>query len=555
LVGRLSEGFELLRKENITRMRSSLIALIGIVLFANAGTAGEAVGTGGRHPLTIVEAVELALRQSPTVLNQVQELKRTSGLVFSAQAALLPQLTSTGSYRQVEPTLVQSSTSGNLPFDLLLVPQNQPFIVRPNGTTNAVGVPVNSLFNSTVPTNTWNMQVTVSQLLYDGGAAVANRRAARITEDAAYYTLRDTIDLLVQNVRTQFYQIILDRALVQVQEESVNLLRSQLDDQQSRYDAGTVPQFNVLQAESSLQNQIPQLISAQNNYRIAQVTLAKTLGIPADRQYVTDEPLPVVGSLDAAQIKYDLADALVTARANRPSLKAQRSNILAAVENVSVAKAGYQPTVSANAGLEVEENPVSNNMRDTVNGWFFGVSGSWNIFDGGNTYGRVKQASAQLEETKVTYDDSVRQVELDVSTAVDNLRQGQETIVAAKKGVDVSLESLRLANERLAAGTGTQLDVLNAQTQLTTSRSNFFTAEFQYISAIAQYQFATATEVKYNDLFDESGYHPTTLSNREAKKTLKSRSDSPLDNDKPATSKAKKISLTPPKGKVAFPND
>jgi outer membrane protein TolC len=316
-----------------------------------------------------------------------------------------------------------------------------------------------------------------------------------------------------------------------------------------------VPQFNVLQAESSLQNQIPQLISAQNNYRIAQVTLAKTLGIPADRQYVTDEPLPVFGSLDAAQIKYDLADALVTARANRPSLKAQRSNILAAVENVSVAKAGYQPTVSANAGLEVEENPVSNNMRDTVNGWFFGVSGSWNIFDGGNTFGRVKQASAQLEETKVTYDDSVRQVELDVSTAVDNLRQGQETIVAAKKGVDVSLESLRLANERLAAGTGTQLDVLNAQTQLTTSRSNFFTAEFQYISAIAQYQFATATEVKYNDLFDESGYHPTTLSNREAKKTLKSRSDSPLDNDKPATSKAKKISLTPPKGKVAFPND
>jgi outer membrane protein TolC len=555
LVGRLSEGFELLRKENITRMRSSLIALIGIVLFANAGTAGEAVGTAGRHPLTIVEAVELALRQSPTVLNQVQELKRTSGLVFSAQAALLPQLTSTGSYRQVEPTLVQSSTTANLPFDLVLVPQNQPFIVRPNGTTNAIGVPVNSFFNSTVPTNTWNMQVTVSQLLYDGGASVANRRAARINEDAAYYTLRDTIDLLVQNVRTQFYQIILDRALVQVQEESVNLLRSQLDDQQSRYDAGTVPQFNVLQAESSLQNQIPQLISAQNNYRIAQVTLAKTLGIPADRQYVTDEPLPVVGSLDAPQIKYDLADALVTARANRPSLKAQRSNILAAVENVSVAKAGYQPTVSANAGLEVEENPVSNNMRDTVNGWFFGVSGSWNIFDGGNTYGRVKQASAQLEETKVTYDDSVRQVELDVSTAVDNLRQGQETIVAAKKGVDVSLESLRLANERLAAGTGTQLDVLNAQTQLTTSRSNFFTAEFQYISAIAQYQFATATEVKYNDLFDESGYHPTTLSKREAKKTLKSRSDSPLDNDKPATSKAKKISLTPPQGKVAFPND
>jgi outer membrane protein TolC len=537
-------------------MRSSLIALIGIVLFANAGIAGEAVGTLGRHPLTIVEAVELALRQSPTVLNQVQELKRTSGVVFQAQAALLPQVTANGAYQQLEPTLAQtSSASGSVPFDILLLPQGQPLIVHPNGTTNAVAVPVNSLINSATITNSWNMRVTISQLLYDGGAALANRRASRITNDSAYYTLRDTIDILVENVRIQFYQIILDRALVQVQEESVNLLRSQLDDQQSRFDAGTVPQFNVLQAESQLQNQIPVLISAQNNYRIAQVTLAKTLGIPADRQYASDEPLPVVGNLNVTLINYDLAEALVTARANRPSLKAQRSIILADVENVSVARAGYQPNISASAGLEVEENLLSNNMRNTVNGWFFGVTGSWNIFDGGNTYGRVKSAKASLEESKVTYDDSVRQVELDVSTAVDNLRQAQETIVASKKAVDVSLESLRLANERLAAGTGTQLDVLNQQTQLTTARSNYFTAEFQYISAVAQYQFATATEVKYNDLFDESGYHPQTLSPREAAKALKSRYDSPLDASKPATSKAKRISLTPPQGKVTFPND
>ncbi len=104
-----------------------------------------------------------------------------------------------------------------------------------------------------------------------------------INEDQAYYTLRDTIDTVVSTVRTQFYQILLDKALVQVQEESVNLLQSQLEDQKSRYEAGTVPQFNVLQAEGTLENQIPQLIAARNNYRISQLTLARTLGIPADR--------------------------------------------------------------------------------------------------------------------------------------------------------------------------------------------------------------------------------------------------------------------------------
>src|ERR1700758_4225298 len=152
-------------------MRSSLIALIGIVLFANAGRAGETTGIGtggfGRHPMTISEAVELGLRQSPTVLNQVQELKRFSGLVFQAQANLLPQVQATGSYRQVEPTLAQTSTSSSAPpFDLLALPTGQPLIVRPNGTTNAVSIPLSSFINSTPITNTWNMTVTISQLLY-----------------------------------------------------------------------------------------------------------------------------------------------------------------------------------------------------------------------------------------------------------------------------------------------------------------------------------------------------------------------------------------------------
>src|ERR1700747_3924424 len=104
-------------------MRSSLIALIGVSLFAYAGRAGEMTGVGGglgRHPMTIAEAVELGLRQSPTVLNQVQELKRFSGLVFQAQANLLPQVTATGSYRQGEAKpRPNSSLSNSLPFDHL----------------------------------------------------------------------------------------------------------------------------------------------------------------------------------------------------------------------------------------------------------------------------------------------------------------------------------------------------------------------------------------------------------------------------------------------------
>jgi outer membrane protein TolC len=512
------------------------------------------------HPLTIDEAVQLSLKQNPSILQQVQQLKVQKGLFYQAQAKLLPQLTAASSYSQSDTALNPTAASGRSPIDLLGVPSGGPNAGTLNvfgngpGNNNAIPVPVSS-FSSTSPEQTWQVTLTASQLIYDGGATIASRRAALINEDQSYYTLRDTIDTVVSTVRTQFYQILLDKALVQVQEESVNLLQSQLEDQKSRYEAGTVPQFNVLQAEGTLENQIPQLIAARNNYRISQLTLARTLGIPADRQYVTDNPLPVEGELGFSPIKYDLGTALIAARANRPFLKAQRSTILASVENITIQAAGFKPTISANVGLEQESNPTSNNLSRTLQGWFLGLQGSWNVFDGFLTYGKVKQARAQLEQAKVTYDDSVRQVELEVATAVSNLRQAAQTVDSAQTGVNVNLEALRLADERLAAGTGTQLDVLTAQQALTTARSNLVQAEFSYVSAVASYQQATASETRYNDMFDAPLSRPSTLTATEAAKAARSRHDSPLDPGKPATQKAKRESLMPPEGKVETSND
>jgi outer membrane protein TolC len=537
------------------------IAAMSCTLFAGPSTPerrAPAVFDYRTRPYTVDEAVQLALKQNPSILSQVQQLKAEKGLVYQAQSRLLPQLTAAANYSQDASELVPSVSKPSVAnIDLLGVPGGQPLVVTNGTAANAVPVPLRSLVGSgsAVALQTWQVTLTVSQLIWDGGATIASRRAARINEDAAYYTLRDTIDSVVQTVRTQFYQVLLDRALIQVQEESVNLLQSQLEDQKSRFEAGTVPQFNVLQAEGQLQNQIPQLIAAQNNYRISQYTLARTLGIPADRQYTTDNPLPVVGELDFNPIKYDLGSALIAARANRPFLKAQRSAILASVENITVQAAGYQPTVTADIGLESRSNPTTNDFRESLQGWFLGVQGSWNIFDGLLTYGRVKQARAQLEQAKVTYDDSVRQVELEVGTAVSNLRQAAQTVDSAQTGVAVNLEALRLADERLAAGTGTQLDVLNAQTQLTTARSNLVQAQFSYIAAVAAYQQATATETKYNDIFDDPLGRPATLTQNEAQRAARARGVSPLDPCMPATRKAKRASLHSPEGKVETTND
>src|SRR5205814_1961275 len=111
-------------------------------------------------------------------------------------------------------------------------------------------------------------------------------------------------------VTTQFYQVVVNRELIQVQEQSVHLLESQLKDQQNRFEAGTVPRFNVLQAEVALYNQLPLLITAQNNYRISKITLAKTLGLDFQPRRGESPPLEVIGEMPYIPRSIALADAI-----------------------------------------------------------------------------------------------------------------------------------------------------------------------------------------------------------------------------------------------------
>ena len=90
----------------------------------------------------------------------------------------------------------------------------------------------------------------------------------------------------------------------------MHLLESQLKDQQNRFEAGTVPRFNVLQAEVALYNQIPQLITAQNNYRIAQLQLAKTIGLDFNPLRGEAPPLEVVGEMPYIPRDIALVDAI-----------------------------------------------------------------------------------------------------------------------------------------------------------------------------------------------------------------------------------------------------
>ncbi|PYI72938.1 MAG: hypothetical protein DMF08_04820, partial [Verrucomicrobia bacterium] len=298
--------------------------------------------------------------------------------------------------------------------------------------------------------------------------------------DSAYFAFRNVLDQLIATVKTQFYQIIVNRELVKVNEQNVRLLEAQLKDQQNRFEAGTVPRFNVLQADVQLHNQLPNLITAQNNLRISKLQLAKTLGLYFQPRRGENPPLEVVGEMPYFPRTIELANAIELGKERRPFLKQARANALNQLQQVRAAAGQYLPSITTTGGGEWVSSPINSSWHDISKGWTALVQGSLPIWDSGAIAGQVIQQRALLSEAKITYDDDVRQVELEIQQAYSNLQQNEELVTSQEKNVELAEEALRLAKARLDAGAGVQLDVLNATVQLLTAQSTRLQALFGY---------------------------------------------------------------------------
>ncbi|HEY5036706.1 MAG TPA: TolC family protein [Chthoniobacterales bacterium] len=455
--------------------------------------------------------MQTAFQRNPAILTARQEIRRTKGLQVQVLAQALPHLDATAAFNYTDPHLrggsgtffsTTTTTGGGGGVTPTPAPSATPAPTASPGTTTTT----TSLGSVATTANSYNLQITASQLIYNGSFIPAIRGAGS-QRASALYSLRNVIDQTIATVRQQFYQVILNKALIGVQEESVHLLQSQLKDQQNRFEAGTVPRFNVLQAEVALANQQPALITARNNYRIAQIQLARTIGLDFDPKRGDKPPLECIGQLTFEPRNIPLPVAIELAKERRPFLKQQRANILTQVATVQAAYAGYQPTLNAQGGYELESRQSSDNIRDAATGWFFGVTGSLPIFDGFMTAGQVMQARATLSEAHITYDDDVRQVELEVQQAYSNLQQDRELYASQSKNVDEAHEALRLASARLSVGAGVQLDVLNAQVALATAESTRLSALYSYNADLAEFDRATATDTIYHDSFDDPMMH------------------------------------------------
>ncbi|EIQ01880.1 outer membrane protein [Opitutaceae bacterium TAV1] len=343
----------------------------------------------------------------------------------------------------------------------------------------------------------WNIALTVRQKLYAGGGVRAALDAQTLVREAAILSLQSVISDALLEVRTRYYDVLLAREQITVQQQNVELLEEQLQTARNRYEAGSVSHFDVLRAEVELANAQPGLITARNNFRIAIDELRRVLGY-TNLEVVDPHKAPeFVGKLEFTPVAYDLAASIEKAIRDRPELQRLDKITRAREAGVSVAVADYRPTFDLVGGYQVRRNQTTASFSDSQDGWLVGVEGSWAIFDGAATRGRVRQARSQLEQSKIQFQSERLRVEVEVRRALSSLQEATELASAAGKVVDQAEEALRLADARYGAGSATQLDQLQARTALTEARLNQLQANYNYLVSVATIQRAIAASDRY----------------------------------------------------------
>jgi outer membrane protein TolC len=406
---------------------------------------------------TVEEAVAVAQDRNPEILIARKKVLAAHGGFIEARSGFLPSLTSSGLYDKRQ---TQSETN--------------------------------------LRQEDYNAILRLEQNLYTGGAVTSQVAIAHLNIDKANYDLQEIASRVTMDVRTAFNELLLNRAKVRVREDSVRVLDEELKNQQEQLSAGIVSKLNVQRAEVALANERPELFSAQTELKNSYLRLSELFGADA-RPGAQSPPFEISGELQYRPNHADLNDCLARADTNRPVIKARQKDIEIEDRQYVLDRSAMRPHVRAFSGYEVYSERDPEVGQEFNYGGVVGINATWNIFDGFATKGRMQATRARREAAVQALAAARRSVASEVRSAFFDLQQADRVLESETKNVQTADESLEMAKGNFAAGLGTQLDVLQAASDVTRTRTTRLSAIYLHNVALARLAHACASSAESLD--------------------------------------------------------
>jgi outer membrane protein len=408
----------------------------------NAGTNLE---------LTMPRAVELAMKQNPTLRQARASAAASAARVELSRVPLRPTLNAAG-------TLGTGSR-------------------RP---VACAGDPTQTCGGFFSPDYSTGLSANLNWRIYDFGQTAAQTRAAEANAAASQAGIATNVLDVRVNVETAYLTAVARAKLVTVAETTVKSEETHLDQARRFVAAQAHDPIEVAQAQARAANAHSALAQAQSDAAVALADLRAAIGwVDATRALQIDVTWPE----PIAQEPPVLTALVETARAHRPEIVQADKEIAAAQASLDAAHAEKRPTLSANA--QTSWNPGREDWSPQPT-WSAGLTLSLPILDGGRSSADIKIARANLESASAQHDALLVNLTASLESARAQIIANRANVAASNEAVTAAQAQLKLADARYAQGLGSQIELADAQTAVTTAQGNLVSAELQLADAWAQ---------------------------------------------------------------------
>ena len=408
-----------------------------------------------RGKLSLDQCLEIALAGNKSIKAVLFDKENARGVITESYSAALPKVDITGDYTRLD-------ESPSVEF---------------GGTT----VPLGSA-------NNYRLTGRLTQPLFRGGSIGAGIRAARLYGCMADEGVRAVVQNVIFDVRKTYYDVLLARELLKVSEEAVALSRKHVVDVQNRRQQGEASDYDVLRAEVEVSNYQADMIQTRNRLHLLRTSLYKLMGASQESR------IELEGELNYEPMETSMEQAVQKAFADRPELMQAELQHRLHRENVIATKAERWPELD----LYFEENYAWPDPHDSTrmswgDSWTAGATMNFPLFDGLSTRGRIRQARADLEKSRVQLADSEEAVLLEVTQAVLSIRDAESFVQSQQANVDRAAEGLKLVQAGYREGVNTDLEVRDARQALLRARALYHEAAHQHNVALLQFEKATGS--------------------------------------------------------------
>lgn len=410
----------------------------------------------GAHAEDLLQSYELARNSDPQFsAAEANRLISREGAV-QARAALLPQLSGSGSY-----TRSRSDSNGSQVF---------------------AGTVQNN--DSEGDTTSKQLGLSLQQMIYDH-RNISRLRSQNALAEAGNYQLESAGDSLITRTSAAYFNVLVAMETLSAAEAQETALKKQFDFADKRLEVGLAPITDVHEARAQYDRARANTIVTRNALEDAYRALEEITG--SDLRALNALPQDFQPALPS---ELDVDGWVQTAIDNNPALKAKELELTSAEANVGTARAGHYPTLYLGAnygrtrsnGDQTDLTPPTSTVAfdNESNSRSIGVTLSVPIFSGGATQSGVRQALAQRDATADQLEQQKRALVRSTRNAYKTLVAGISEVEARKAAVFSARSAYDASQVGLEVGTRTVLDVLNNQQTL-------FNAEQEY--ALARYNF------------------------------------------------------------------